>query len=267
MDSMRRRLLAILEGRYFLYFLIIRDLKLRYAGLSLGVLWNLIHHFYLMVLYTLVFGFIFKIRFKPSGDTFDFVIYFFAAFIPWLYFQDALLKGINGLIDNSHFIKKTGKPLDIYIIAALFSPLVPFSFSLFILWGLLVFTGKFVLISLLMVTIPFTVEFIFTAGLCFLLAPLNVFFRDVSQMATVGLNTLFFLTPIVYPTSMVPDVFKFYWRVNPLYGLVEAYRMVLIDGRIDFVNSLLYPFLFGIVAFIVGYWVFLRTEEDLKDLL
>ena len=262
-----KRFQAVLDSRYFLYTLISRDLRLRYAGLSLGALWNLIHPFYFMVLYTLVFGLVLKVKFKPTGGTFDFVLYLFAAFIPWMYFQDSLLKGINGLIENSHFIKKTDRPLDLYIITALFSPLVPFVFSLSILWILLFCLGKLLWISLIMVSIPFIVEFVFTAGLCFLLSPLNVFFRDISQITTVILNTLFFITPIVYPTTLVPERFRFWWRLNPLYGLVEAYRTVLIEGRLDFVNSLLYPLALSVVCLVVGYWLFLKTEEDLKDLL
>jgi lipopolysaccharide transport system permease protein len=121
--------------------------------------------------------------------------------------------------------------------------------------------------SIFYIWLPLLVEMFLAAGLIIIFATLNTFFRDISQAVPVALSTLFFLTPIVYPVDIIPERLLWIFRLNPFYWLVESFRVIIIRGDPAGIKLLVFPFILAIFSSVLGYLLFLRTEEAIKDIL
>ena len=264
---MKALLLNVFNGRHILKTMVVKDIKLRYAGSLFGPLWIIATPLYQMFLYTFLFSMILKVRFDEGAGTSSFVIYLLAGLIPWIFFSEATLRGVSVFIDNAHIIKKVKFPLEVCVLSVIISSMVTFFVYIILYLIMLIFMGLLNLYTFPLLIVPFVIQVLMILGLSFGMGSIAVFFRDITQATGMVLNLMFFVTPIVYPSSSIPERFRLLFSFNPFFSIVEMYRNVLVRGQAPDAISLIYPSVFALVIFFGGYYVFNKTKEAFKDIL
>jgi ABC-type polysaccharide/polyol phosphate export permease len=247
--------------------MVIKDVKSRYTGSLFGPFWMFATPLYQILLYTFIFSLILKVRFEEGIGTSSFVIYFLAGLIPWTFFAETTLRGVSVFIENAHIIKKVKMPMEVCVASLLVSSSVTFFIYAVFYLAMLILMGTLKFAILPLVILPFIIQVFLALGLCFGLGSITVFFRDLTQAIGMILNLGFFLTPIVYPSSAIPEKFRWVFDINPFYFIVEIYRDILIRGRVPDAISFMYPVLFSFAVFFAGYYVLNKTKGAFKDIL
>jgi len=252
---------TLLRQRWLVYMLVTRELKLRYRGSVIGFFWTLLNPLVFMVIYTLVFSVFMRI------DIEKYPVFLLSGLIPWAWFTEAIAGGTNSLISGGGFIKSSIFPSEILPAASVASAMMNFVFALPLLF---LFLGLFHVDlgwSLLALPIVMAVHFILALGLVLITATYNVFFRDLQFLVNHILLALFFLTPIFYDLSIIPERFHAVLRLNPLATLINSYRSIFFYGSFpDWIN-LGYLALLALVLFWLGSWVFARHKEVFAEYL
>jgi ABC-type polysaccharide/polyol phosphate export permease len=264
---MKALLLNVFNGRHVLKTMVMKDIKSRYTGSLFGPLWIIAIPLYQILLYTFLFSVILRMRFEEVSGTSSFVVYLLAGLIPWLFFAEATTRGISAFIDNAHIIKKVKFPMEVCVATVIVSSAVTFLVYMVFYLIMLIAMGILNYHTLPLFILPVTIEVLLIAGLSFGLGSIAVFFRDITQAIVMILNLVFFLTPIVYPASAIPERLRWLFNVNPFYFIVEMSRNVLVQGKIPDSVSIMYPSIFALMIFLAGYYIFKRTKEAFKDIL
>ena len=212
--------------RELLYFLVWRDLKVRYSQAALGMAWSVLQPILAVTIFTVIFGWFAKL---PS-DGLPYPVFAFAAILPWTYFSEAVRRSSLGLVGDSELVRKVYFPRLIIPLANVVSPLVDFAVSLVAVLVLLLWYGLVPSVNILALPLLLlmTVALALSVGLW--LGPVNVKFRDVMHTLPFLLQIWMYATPIVYPLSMVPERYKAFYSLNPTVGLIEGFRWALV-GR------------------------------------
>lgn len=263
---MKTLIVNVYNGRYILWAMLIKDIKTRYAGSVLGPLWVITTPLYQIFLYTFVFSTILRVRFDDGGTS-SFVVYLLAGLIPWLFFSDATMRGVSSFLENGNIIKKVKFPVEICIVSAVLSAVLTFSIYMILYSAILIYMGIFKPLTFPLFILPFAIQVLLIFGLSLGLGSIAVFFRDITQVVGMILNLFFFLTPIVYPASIIPENVKWIFYINPFYFIVEIYRGVLVRGELPDINLFIYPAIFSIVIFLLGYYIFKKTKNAFMDIL
>jgi lipopolysaccharide transport system permease protein len=212
--------------RELFYFLTWRDVKVRYKQTALGAAWAILQPVFNMIIFSLIFGRVAKL---PS-DEIPYPLFAFAGLLPWTFFSNAIGSAGNSLVGNSHLITKVYFPRLIIPAAAVLAGLVDFAFAFVVMGVLLVWYQ--VPLSLNVILLPVLV--ILLSGLAFatgtLLSSLNVKYRDIRYVIPFLIQFWMFATPIIYPVSMMPQKFRWIFKLNPLTGIIEGYRVALLSG-------------------------------------
>jgi lipopolysaccharide transport system permease protein len=246
-----------------LYFFIWRDVKVKYKQTVLGALWAIIQPFCTMVVFTIFFGQLAKM---PS-DGIPYPVFSYSALVPWTYFTGALTAAGNCLIGNSNLLTKVYFPRVAIPVASVLSGLIDFFIASVLLGGVMMyyhipFSWKLVFWPVLIIPMMFL-----ALGLGMLLASLNVKYRDVKYTIPFGIQLLLFVTPIIYPLSIVPEKYRVLISLNPLTGIIDAFRSIVIQNKsIDFM-SLGISIAVIMVVFVLGLSVFKNTEKKFADLI
>ena len=215
---------AIWEYRELLYFLIWRDIKVRYKQTVLGVAWAVIQPVLMMVVFSIFFGLLAKV---PS-DGLPYPIFAFSALLPWQLFAHALTESSNSLVANQRLITKVYFPRLVIPLSAVLSGLVDFVFAFSVLLGMMFFYG--IVPSSALWSLPLFILLAVTTALAvgLWLSALNVQYRDVRYTIPFITQFWFFLSPVVYPSSLVPEPWRFVYGLNPMAGVVEGFRWALL---------------------------------------
>lgn len=265
--KIKQRLKYIYISRYILWTMIVKDIKARYTGSLFGPLWLVFVPIYQILLYTFIFSVILRVRFEESAGTLSFVIYLLAGLIPWIFFSEATSRGVTTFIDNAHLIKKIKFPSEICTLSVIATSSITFFIYMFFYLIMLIVYGSFNIKTLPFLIVPLMMQVMIISGLSFGLGSLAVFFRDIIQGIGMFLNLFFFLTPIVYPSKVIPAELIWVFSINPFYYIVEIYREVLIKGNVPSISWFYYPVFFSVLIFLTGYYLFSKTEEAFKDTL
>ncbi len=257
----------VFHGRYVLKTMVIKDIKARYAGSVFGPLWVIATPLYQIFLYTFLFSTIMKVRFEEGAGTSSFVVYLLAGLIPWLFFSEATLRGTSSFIENAHIIRKVRFPMEVCVASVIVSSAITFFVYTAFYLSMLLMMGLLQARTAAFFLVPFVIQILLISGLSFGLGSIAVFFRDITQITGMVLNLVFFLTPIVYPHSAVPENVRWVFDINPFYFIVDFYRSVLLRGKIPDPVLILYPAIISVVIFLAGYYVFRKTKEAFKDIL
>ncbi|MFQ5738349.1 MAG: ABC transporter permease [Acidobacteriota bacterium] len=255
----------LFRQRNLIWNFVIRDLRSRYVGSLIGFLWSVVHPLVLLVSYTFVFSIIFKVK-TPARMPDNFAIFLFCGILPWLYFQDTLLRSSTSVIDHGNLIRKTVFPSEILPVALVLSNLVTHLVGFAILLVVLVFMNTLSWAALLL-PLYLLLLAVFSLGLGWLAAALQVFLRDTAQVISVLMVLWFWFTPIFYQIEDVPAVLQPLVRMNPLSYVVQGYRDLLLMGRLPDVHSVLVLSGFSLGAFVLGGFVFRSTKREFPDVL
>ena len=248
--------------RELLYFLIWRDLKVRYKQTMLGVAWVIMQPLIMAAVFTIFLGRFARI---PSAGV-PYLLLVFSGLVPWTFFSTAVITSGNSVVGSAHLITKVYFPRLIVPLSAIGGRLVDFGISSLVLAGLMYYYR--VDLSWKLVTVPIFV-LLLTAlafGVGSLTAAWNVKYRDVSIMLPVIVQVWLFVTPIVYPLDIVPERWRSVYSLNPLVGLIEGFRAVLLNRALN-LNALLVSTAITSVLVIYALFVFRRMERDFADVV
>lgn len=232
--------------RDLLWQLVLRDLRVRYQGSVLGVLWSLAHPLLLLCTFYFLFQMVITIDI-PRYSAFA-----FSGILVWTWFSSSVTQCAGVVIGNRDLIRKPGFPVAILPVVTVTSTLVNFAFAVPVLFLLVLAEGGALHASLFFVPVIMIVQYLLCLGLGYLLAAVNVLFRDTQHIVAAMLQILFFLTPIFYDPSVVPDRFQGLYGLNPLVHLFEAYRDVLMRGNLPEIQAIVSLTALALVLLVVG---------------
>ncbi len=253
----------IWSNRQTLWLMIERDFKSRYVGSAAGLAWSILHPLLKVGIYTLIFSLVFGRR---VGDV-PFSLWLFCALLPWLMFSEILNNSIGIIEKHRSLITKTpfhSEILPLVVIgASATSHLIGFGVLVVVLLlcqqsiGLFALTLPFYLLCLVFLSL----------GLSWLIASLNVFIKDVGQIVGVVLQLWFYLCPIIYPATIIPQKYHFLMRLNPVYFITEGYRRALLYNEgVPLVDFLCFAG-FCVSMLFLGGWVFRRLKSQFAEVL
>lgn len=212
--------------RELFYFLTWRDVKVRYKQTSLGAAWAVLQPLGNMILFTLLFGRLAKL---PS-DGIPYPLFAYAGLLPWTFFANAVGSSGNSLVGSSHLITKVYFPRMIIPASAILAGLVDLGISFVVMAALMVWYGVPVSGSILMMPILVLLTAILALGVGMWLSALHVRYRDIRYLIPFLIQFWMFATPVIYPASLMPERYRMIYFLNPMSGLIEAYRVALLGG-------------------------------------
>jgi lipopolysaccharide transport system permease protein len=242
-----------------------RDFKGRYAGSVMGFLWSFVQPLWSLALFTFLFSTVMKVSPGIGERTDSFAIFLFCGLLPWMAIQEGIIRATTAITENAALVKKMSFPSGLLVWAVVFAALLHEAIALVLFLVVLATTGQLALSGLWILLIALPLQVALTAGIGFLAAAINVFFRDTAQINSMLLQGWFYLTPIVYPLGLVPERFEKYLALNPLTPLVALYREALLGGSMPPFTSLTPLILTSATALALGIWVFRRLKPVFAD--
>jgi lipopolysaccharide transport system permease protein len=250
------RLRAFLDYRELLKCLVARDVSLRYKGSFMGFLWALLNPLMMMIIFTFVFTRILKMGIR------NYPLFLFSAFIPWNFLQVTLATAAISITQYAPIISKIFFPREILPVSLVISNFIhTFLVGLVINFILIAFNHVPISCWILFLPLIIAVQIILVTGLSLLLSCLQVYFRDISVILNHVLIVWFYCTPIFYPLEMVPEPYLTWIRYNPMTGIIEAYRKVILYASPPDFIGFLYSSAISVLILVLGYWVFNRYQD------
>ncbi|MGD1995619.1 MAG: ABC transporter permease [Anaerolineae bacterium] len=263
---MMRSLRELWQYRELVRNLVIRDLKARYKNSVLGVAWSWLNPLMMMAVYTVVF----KVLAGRSSLP-DYPVFILCALLPWNFFSTSVSQATNSIVVSAPLVKKVYFPRETLPISVVLGNLVNFLIALPVFFLLALAMGSRITVWVLLLPVIILVQLIFIVGVTLITSTLNVFYRDTRLIMDVVLMAWFFLTPIFYPLSTVPEQYTLWgvtlntrvWlrRLNPMASIIASYRDMLYWGAGTGWDFLLRTALTSIAILVVGYLVFQRYSS------
>ena len=254
---------ALWEHRELLYFLVWRDVKVRYKQTLIGAAWAIFQPAISMAIFTLLFGNLAKI---PS-DGLPYAVFVYTALLPWIYFSQALTRCGNGLVSNAHLITKVYFPRLIIPLADVIAPAVDFLCAFLVLLGLIAWFGIVPSWGVLALPLFFLLAMLTALAIGLWLSPLNARYRDVGVTIPFLIQFWMFASPVVYPVSLVPESWRLVYSLNPMVGVIEGFRWGLL-GKENPNFALMLVSVFMVLLLLVGGVIFFkRMERTFTDVI
>ena len=253
----------LIAYRDLFYFLVIRDIKVRYKQTVLGGLWAIIQPFFMMIVFTLFFGNLAKV---PS-DGIPYPIFNYSAMVAWIYFANSITYSGNSLVQESALVTKVYFPRMIAPLAPTLAFLLDFCIAFVILIAMMLYYQIYPTIMALFLPLLVLLMMFTASGVGMFLAALNANYRDIRYTITFLVQFWMFASPVVYPVSMIPEKYHLIYAINPMTGVIEGFRSALL-GTVAFPTQLLMvSTLVSIIVFIAGALYFKRTERYFADVI
>jgi ABC-type polysaccharide/polyol phosphate export permease len=254
----------VIRYHFLLRELVVRDLKMRYAGSLFGFVWAFVNALWQLGLFSIVFSVILRMPLDGEG-TRSFPAFLFAGLLPWMAFSEGLQRGTLSVVESSHLVKKLRFPSEVLVLSVTLSALVHAAIAFVVFGTVRLVTGGLVWSALPLFALGLVLQIALTYGVALLLAAAYVFMRDIVHGLGLVLSALFYLTPIVYPIALVPDRFRWAVEANPLSTVVAIYRHFLIGSRPPGAAALVTLSVLTVVALGAGALVFRRLAGAFSD--
>lgn len=243
-----------------------QDFLAQFSGSIGGFLWLFITPVANILIYAFVFGYVFQLRALAEFGETEFVLFMMLGYLPWFAFADAVGKSTGLLIEKSGLITKVMFPVQILPVVCsvipYFTHFIGFSLLLLYLAWLGYFSPLWFLIPLV-----YFFQFLFTIGLVAVVSALSVFLRDLQKLVFLCLTIWFFLTPIIYPLSIIDnDSLKTWFLFNPMHSFIMLYREIILIGEFQAVNFIIIVPI-SILSYMIGGWLFVRIKHAFGDVL
>ena len=249
--------------RELLYFLIWRDVKVRYKQTALGVGWAVIQPVTTMIVFSVFFGRLGKI---PS-DGIPYPIFAYAALVPWTFFAQGMGQASNSLVGSANLIKKVYFPRLSVPIASVTSGIIDFSIAFVILLGMMLYYGILPTLNVIWLPCLLVLTVVTSLGVSLWLSALNVQFRDVRHVLPFLIQLWFFATPVAYPSSLLSEPWRTLYSLNPMVGVVEGFRWALLGTETAPGLMLIVSSLTALALLVGGAFYFRRLEKTFADVL
>ena len=244
-----------------------RELAARYRGSILGILWALLTPIVMITIFTLIFSGIFKAKFGSSSSQWDYALYLFCGLLPWNAFQESLQLSSTTIVSHANLVKRVVFPLETLPVSICLASITNQLFGTLVLVVAIAVLRREIHATIVFLPLVLLPQLIATCGISWLVASLGVFVRDIVQGIALVLMAWMYLTPIIYPESLVPESYRGPVNLNPFTPLVRNYRRFLIEGLAPDWWGLAYFMAFAAIAFLFGYWWFARTRKNFADVI
>lgn len=252
------------QYRELFWFLVWRDILVRYKQTVIGITWSFIRPLLTMIVFTVVFGMLAKL---PSNGV-PYPLLVFAAMLPWNFFSNALSESSGSLIGNANLITKVYFPRIIIPVSSIIVSLVDFAISLLIMAGVMLWYGY--LPDWRIITIPLflLLAFIPIAGAGLWFSSLNVKYRDFRYVMPFMLQFGLYVSPVGFASSIVPEKWRLLYALNPMVGVIDGFRWALLNGAVDlYWSRIMLSTLLSLLLLVSGLWFFRKTERILADVI
>lgn len=249
--------------RELFYFFVWRDIKVRYKQTLIGASWAILQPLASMVIFTIFFNKVIGIQ-----TPIPYAIFSYAGLLFWNYFSTALIRSSEGLASNQGIVTKIYFPRIIAPLSATLVGLVDFFFASLVFIGLMIYFQIVPGLSGILLFLPMLlVTFLAAAGLGLFFATVNVKYRDVRQLLPFLIQVLLFLTPVIYPVTLVPERYQWLLYLNPMTGVITAMRSSLLhEGPLRW-DLIPISISVALVLFVFGFWYFKRKERGIADII
>lgn len=246
---------------FLLWSLIVKDFKIRYRNMSLGVLWSLLNPLVMMFVLTFVFSRIF-----PATEK-HFPLFLLCGFVPFNFFTAAWLSGTTSLVDNSNLVKRVAIPKEIIPVAAVLSNVLHLLIQIALLGALIWYYGLGVNINWFWLPAIWTLEVIFVCGLALLTSSLNVHIRDMRYVVESANTVLFWLVPVIYSFALIPPEYKDIYQYNPVAAIVLMMRTIILEAQAPAASTLTKMFAVSLGTAAIGMASFQLLKRRFYDYL
>lgn len=254
----------LFEYRELIWLLAWRDVSSRYKQTAVGIAWAVIQPFVLMVVFTVFFGNMAKI---PSEGV-PYPIFNYAGMLPWQYFLNAMVGSSNSLLANSTLLTKVYFPRLVIPCAATLPPLIDLGISSLILLCMMIYFGIAPGAGLLYIPALVAFALLTALGAGLWLGALGMLYRDVHHLVPFIAQVLMFASPVVYPSTLVPEKWRALYGLNPAAGIIEGFRWSLLGIHSEqSVSMICYSVTVSVLLFLTGLVYFRQVEKDFADLV
>lgn len=262
MNIITQLLLPLKSYKFLLLQLTQREIKARYKQSFIGYAWVILNPLAQLVVYSFVFSVVFHF---PTNNI-PYIIFLYAALLPWTLFQSSITAATQSLIDNASLLKKVNFPREVIPYASVLSKIVDFAFSsvIFVILCLLL---RVPLSPTIIFFIPlFLSQLLLTTGIALVLSTFNLFYRDIQYLTNLLLMLWMYMTPIVYPLSLVPTQYVWIYKLNPMVGIIEGYRSAIFGYPFE-TTIIMWSVAVSVVVFLFGFLLFKRSERVFADIV
>ncbi|PZV18253.1 MAG: ABC transporter permease [Pseudanabaena sp.] len=251
--------------------LVRRDLEARYKGSILGNLWPLVNQLSQLLIYIYVFSVVLKVKLSLQGlpdNSFTFGLWIFAGLLPWISFVGGLTQASGSVVSQPNLVKKVVFPLALLPLVPVLSAFIESAFGLIALIFFVALMTHTLHATLALLPLVWLTQLLLTAGLGYLTAGLTVFLRDIPQTLGLVLNIWFYMTPIIYPASSIPETFRswVFW-LNPIAAIAEVYRDIILVGEIKHWSEWGVASAMSVIMLYCGFTVYKRLRPAFADVL
>ena len=248
------------DYRQMIFSLVKKDLRGRYKGSVLGFMWTFISPLLQLIIYTLVFQ-----HFLKSGID-RYYLHLFVALIPWIFFSSSITVGAASIISQKDLVKKIYFPRMVIPISYVTSCFVNMLLCFIVIFAVIIVTGAGInFIAVLTLPVIMIVEYIFALGMAMLASAVTVYFRDLEHILGIVSMAWMYLTPVVYPKSMIPEKYVPIFDLNPMTHIINCYRTVLYEKKIPDLSTLLLAASLGVFFLIFGAVVFNKLQRHFAE--
>jgi lipopolysaccharide transport system permease protein len=256
-------LASVWRYRELLYFLVWRDVKVRYKQTALGVAWAVLQPLLTMLIFTLLFGRVAKI---PS-DGLPYPLFAFSALLPWTYFSQAIARCSVNLVANAHLISKVYFPRLVLPLASVVMPIVDFALSFVILAIMMVYYGVAPTWGVVALPLFLALALLTALAAGLWLSAFNVRYRDVGHIIPFLVQVWMYASPVAYPLSVVPERFRLLYSLNPMVGVIEGFRWALLGKESPDLVAISASVVVVLALLVGGVLYFKRVEDTFADVI
>lgn len=258
---------SLWQQRSLLWAFVLRDLKHRYTGSSLGFFWTVVTPFLELVTYTFVFHVLIGVRFVEGGSGTHYALFLFCGMVTWYAVSDGLARAATSVTENGHLIKKVNFPAVVLPGHVIASAVLNQCIRLGLLALATIALGRGLSWHFLLVPLAVAVEAVFVLGVGLLLSVTAVYFKDTVHWVKAVLLLWMFVTPIFYPASSYPEKYKLFLLLNPLAHLVGVFHELVLNQRLPHPHSVIVIVVMSALSITVGYSVFRHHRDRFADLV
>ena len=236
-----------------------KEVRGKYKGSWLGIMWTFLNPLLMLAVYAFVFPYILRVNVE------NYTIFMIVALIPWNFFTMAVTTGTSSVTINGNILKKVYFPREIIPISVTTSQLINFLITCLIMFVFIIFSGIGFSVHILLLPVIILIQYILVLALNFVLSAVTVFVNDLAHFVQVAMTLGFYATPIVYLPSMLPEQFQWAMKINPMAVLVEAYRAILYYHEMPNLKWLIIWGVLSLLLLIIGYIIFKKLEKTFVE--
>ena len=253
----------IFEYKDLLYFLILKDIKARYAQSVIGIGWAIIQPLFFMLVFTVIFGKLAKI----DSEGVPYQIFSFTALVPWTFFSNAMADSANSLTNNLSLITNIYIPRILIPLSATIGKFIDFIISFLILIVLLLFYSYFPDQKIILIFMYIFLMFISAFAFGLILGTMSIQYRDIRYALPFGIQLFMYASPVAYSTNMIPEKYHIIYALNPMVTVVEGFRNIFLNIENITVEMILVSFSISFLCLMIGIIYFSKTERIFADVV